>query len=562
MEYSHNLDSLCPEVTDIICSVLPTSSLRSLRLVNHHLGAIATKWAFQHIRLGAREGHSDYEHFVKVAQLKTLRPYVREVTCDTWLGPCAEEDSEFNFNLPQDFLRALPLLRCFKNVIAVHLRFSQRTKHVCTSGTDTETDDFRYRVLDTVFNCIAGTWAPETQARLDQKLFGFNFTTNYAVPPSNAAPIPIRELTVSNLADFDDKRLTDSKVFKYVLSMPSLTSLKLCITQQQVDGNCDSEEQPESAIWFREKYDMFENMPHTWLSPSIAANLRSLSLYSKDYWGWNPRMDFRAVLPGDGPESGLPQLRVLALGMYVFSHEWQFEWIASLGRMNGKGGLEEIYLDRCPIMVQARHQAPAGYGTRVVGTDASGNDVSISNEGYYLLDGMEEQDTYDADLTVQDFPLRWHHVLPRWRQTMKALKVFKMGQSSWNFAPRQTLDARRLEQTAPKKPSDEHHLKHLLHHNNFRHFDRPSPPSLTQASKANVAKYRLGTGVDEDQRFRARYIYFDITSGPSEWRDVYWPSRAHPRQPPLGDDVRQRDVDEVSRIMATVDGRRRGFKEV
>lgn len=132
-EYSHSLDSLCPEVTDIICSVLPTSSLRSLRLVNHHLGSIATKWAFQHIRLGARQDRADHAHFVKVAQLESLRLYVREVTCDTWLGPQAE-DGEFRFEAPREFLRALPLIRCFRNLTAVHLRFSQRTKHVYTDG--------------------------------------------------------------------------------------------------------------------------------------------------------------------------------------------------------------------------------------------------------------------------------------------------------------------------------------------------------------------------------------------------------------------------------------------
>lgn len=42
-------------------------------------------------------------------------------------------------------------------------------------------------------------------------------------------------------------------------------------------------------------------------------------------------MDLRAVNPGSGRTSGgLLHLRVLALGHYVFSHEWQVDWIAPM----------------------------------------------------------------------------------------------------------------------------------------------------------------------------------------------------------------------------------------
>ena len=47
------------------------------------------------------------------------------------------------------------------------------------------------------------------------------------------------------------------------------------------------------------------------------------------------------------PGSGFPSLRVLALGNDVFSHDWQIDWVASLGSQNGRGGLEEIYLLSC-----------------------------------------------------------------------------------------------------------------------------------------------------------------------------------------------------------------------
>ncbi|KAI5459419.1 hypothetical protein BGZ63DRAFT_391001 [Mariannaea sp. PMI_226] len=561
-ELSINLNTLSPELTDIVFAQLSTSTLCSLRLVNHHLSSIATRWAFRHVRLGAREGHSDHENFVKIALSERLQPHVREVICDTWLGQSIKQDETFNFNIPNEFLKALPLLQCFRNLKALHLRFSQRTKHIYTSGSDAEPDDFRYRVLDTVFSCLAGTWTVERQERLDKELFGHTWATHdlaMAFPDMDTSvAIPIREFTVANLADFDDKRLTGSDVFRDVISMGSLTSLKLCIAQQEVDGNNDDERQPESAIWFREKYDMFGALPHTWLSASIAANLQVLSLYSTNYWGFNPRMDFRAILPGNSPDCGLPQLKVLALGMYVFSYDWQFDWIASLGQMNGSGGLEEVYLDRCAIMVQARHLTPANDGTGVSMKDSEENSNDAVNEGPYLIGGMSEDDASDSDITVEDFSVRWHQALLRMQEKMKALKIFKMGYSSQNSVQNQIKEAWWVA-NAPKSTGKEH-LNHLLN-NNFRDFDRPSPPSLLTTHRGSRSKFsecKPQAGINDAQRFQARYIYFDINSRPSEWRDVYWPSTAYPKQPQLEDDIRTKDMEALANILGSLDNRIRG----
>ncbi|KAF7549467.1 hypothetical protein G7Z17_g6356 [Cylindrodendrum hubeiense] len=435
--------SLPLEIVDEIFSALPTAPLLNLRLVNRQLGAIATAWAFRHVRLGARQGCYDHQHFVWIAQSEKLRPLVREITCDTWLGHTAKYCDQFAFNHPAEFLNALPLIRCFHNLTSLHLRFSEHTKHEHIDAMDTETDNFRYRVLDTVFHCLAGTWSAENQLEMDEKVLPYSFEAEYVMAPaevSELGPIPIKELTVSNLADYHDERFTESEVFKKVISSSSLRDLKMSITLQEVEKDHDGEFQPADALWFREKYVMFESLPRTWLSPSVAGNLRVLSLYSRDYWGWNPKMDFRAIRPGSGPDSGFPNLKVLALGKYIFSHEWQIEWIESLGQMNASGGLEELYLDRCPILVQARHDAPADYGTTIVGRDSDGNSVEVSNEGYYQMDAILEDDLFEPYMTYEDYPLRWHHIFPRWRESMKALKVFKMGHSSWRSAPEQTMD--------------------------------------------------------------------------------------------------------------------------
>lgn len=54
------------------------------------------------------------------------------------------------------------------------------------------------------------------------------------------------------------------------------------------------------------------------------------------------------MLQQNSGTSPLPNVRVLTLRNYGFSHDWQVEWIASLGSDNGRGGLEELYLDDCP----------------------------------------------------------------------------------------------------------------------------------------------------------------------------------------------------------------------
>ena len=53
-----------------------------------------------------------------------------------------------------------------------------------------------------------------------------------------------------------------------------------------------------------------------------------------------------------GEDSPIPQLEALAFGNYVFSHEWQIEWFTKIGKENGNGGLEELYLDDFPIFLR------------------------------------------------------------------------------------------------------------------------------------------------------------------------------------------------------------------
>lgn len=492
--------------------------LLNCRLLNHAVGSLATSASFRHIRLEAVSGEND--GFMQIAMSPHLRPLVREITCDTWVGPDFEYHCNGDYQVPEQFMKHLPCLRFFANLKALHLRFNE---HCGAEEEDyglsiEETYNFRYRVLNTVFRCLAGTWSAEKQRKLDERLdLDIDIEPQtYEVPDDQVTPGPIHieTLTVSNLADYNDKRLTSSDAFQTVINSPHLTDLKLLIAVET------DEAAPENGIYFKQKYEMFQSLPQTWLSPVLAQNLKVLSLFCADYWGWNPKMDFRAVNPIAGSDSGFPNLRVLALGNYIFSHEWQVDWIASLGKKNGRGGLEELYLDDCPIMFHSSHLLPMDTSVTTLGKDVDGVDVTISNNGYPLSETMTNQHTA-WDQEEADYSLRWHKILPRWTERMTALKVFKMGRGSWHWAPPETREA--MKSAYPDDGKGEL-TEHRITGNNFRYYDSPSPPK-DDARKywptpLPDIKYLNGTGISEHTNFLLQYITFDIGIGPSQWCEI------------------------------------------
>ncbi|VUC36553.1 unnamed protein product [Clonostachys rosea] len=507
-----NLTSRIPlEIFNEILSHLPRDVLLSFRSLDRRLGTLATAHAFRHVHLGAQEGKSQHELIINVARSENLRRLVREVTCDTWVGSNFSYNANANYPLPSDFLNALPYLRFFRNLSALNVVFH----HVCGHNfrdpyaTIEETSDFRYRVLDTVFRSVAGTWSWERQASIDQTLelidWGFEPLYDQNVPGVSgdeiASRIPLRSLTISNLGDYNDERLTKSEAFKSVVESKQLVDLKLQITTQ-IDEAC-----PESELYLWDKYDFFAALPSTWLSPAVAGNLTTMSLYCRDYWGWNPKMDFRAVRPGMGDESGFPRLRVLALGRYVFSHEWQVEWIASLGRLNGRGGLEKLYLDNCPIMYHAFHLKPLDESTTVVGQDKNGDDIIVSNEGYHRRDLLTHQpptqrgggNTHGR----RDFPLEWHTVLSRWNETMTGLRVFKMG--CGGLASLSIIGGNFLLDHSDSGRGDG-----SIPRNSFRFFDclAPPPEDTPWEEIIDDEKYAAGVGLSQERNYILQYAYF------------------------------------------------------
>lgn len=483
------------EIYRQILSPLDLDTLRACRLVGRSIHQAATELLFRSICLkielitisnhpGAWDSDQDQDQdqidedvksrsrshnsFIQIAKAPHLRPWVREVTIDTkkvalpWLHD--------HTLVPQPFLFALPYLQVFTGLKVLKVVFAKRLSAGIYAGPDLhdiggggylavhQSEPFARLVLDTCLRCLTGQWSGERQVRLQHELLGLHSSQQLSTPwphllaAASAAVEPKMEATtlaISNLPVSMQVVMPEL----VLACQESLTSLQL----QFPSGPWDTfHNLPRQA---GDRFDYFQNqLPKAWIPPPIAQNLRILSLYYENYWGWAPKFDFRTINPG----IGLPNLRVLSLGCYVFSHEWQVDWIASLGRKpqqqnngqgGGGGGLEALYLKDCPIMWEARvHSALDESTTDYSIADGSGV-VPVSNAGYPTDESLElpggDGGHNLSNLIEVSFPLRWSSLLGRWAEIMASsstgsLQVFVMGSGPWgrvNFRSWQRLPA-------------------------------------------------------------------------------------------------------------------------
>ncbi|RSM00554.1 hypothetical protein CDV31_011720 [Fusarium ambrosium] len=475
---------------------------------------IALPHLFRNIRLEGFGGSA--ERVINIAKSPKLRGLVRDLTIDSWVGSDFEYNANEDYEIPKDFMDALPYVRCFGKVTAMHLRFNEFCGDRDRSHWQTdieETWSFRYRIIDTVCHCITGMWTKERQEKIDDRA-GLDFDPEYpeddlGVPLDQV--MPLKELTISNLADYDDPSITRSKAWKKVLSLKSLINLKLFIATETESAS------PEAATYFEEKYEFFEDLPETWLSTPVADNLRVLSLFYCDFWGWFPKVNFRLM----GPEP-FPQLKVLALGNYVFSHDWQIDWFASIGSKNGSGGLEELYLDDCPILTRARQTGPL----------SSGDPGYPETSTVMHAAGGGETDMFE-------FPMRWHHVLSRWRESMKGLKVFRIGHGAWHSpSPK---DAKMLREDADDEGYN-------------------IDASTYYRISYNIHRSYGGDGLDVSEDKRMLYTEYDIGIGPSPWLEGgdYYAGEAE--SPSVTEETRGKDVGAYEGLIAAINARQRDLR--
>ncbi|RYP56331.1 hypothetical protein DL771_011950 [Monosporascus sp. 5C6A] len=533
---------------------LPPEDVLACRFLDKFASAIATAVAFRHVRLDdtCPERIRWFEAVARSPHLGGL--VVREVTVDTsYLGfPNARAGAGDIRPQPRPtaFLRALPCLRLFAGLQTLNVRFRN-------AADITEDQRFRDWVLRVVFEVLAGEWSIASRGELnaycaeywedveegqrqqqeggdDDNRGGDREESLRVVGEEDAIertpPVRLRTLTISNLGDHAEERLTASPAFGTVLTSPEFQELKLLVALRHLDPfvalrHLDPFGANPQAYHDEQVLDFAESLPRTWLATPLARNLRVLSLYFSDYWGWTPRMDFRLVNPAEG---GFPNLRVLALGHYVFSHEWQVDWIAGLGAQNGRGGLQELYLDDCPIMWRARTVGPLDDSVTALQTGASdeGDDMSritiaISNEGYPRKDLMAAGTTINTPMVDRDYPLRWHHALRRWTgAAMPALNVFRMGHGDWDGVEAASVHAR-LWSPPPRALVSERRrfqAQAQLHQRQLRDrahltYDSPVPP----LDPRRLRRYSRGVGLATAREHVLQYVAFDLALLPEPW---------------------------------------------
>ncbi|KAJ4388554.1 hypothetical protein N0V93_006012 [Gnomoniopsis smithogilvyi] len=503
------------DILVLIFSFLTQNALLKCRCLSRATEYLATSLAFRHVRL---ELFCDPLPFVRIAESSKLRPLVREITIDAWQGPTPDGHDVRGYIVRRTtkFLLALPLVRLLSGLQAVNIKFTQ-------SGASVDTIR-QLAMLSTIVKCVTGRWTEELHETWQKSWLDWfmNRMTLYSADNESHSVsggeftdlvrpftpvgqlLSLSSLTIANLTENTEHALYESPEFQELLSAQFLKELKLLVATRR--SQYDLSEQ----IFLPEKYDFFDNLPKTWLSPVICSNLRVLSLYCREYFGWAPKLDVRMLGLGNGT-SPFPNLRVLALGNYVFSHEWQIDWIASLGADNGRGGLEELYLDDCPIMWRAHVLGPMDESILDV------NGVQIANTGYPLKEVMTRQSPHDErwDPVTVKFHLRWSTVLDIWRNKMKTLKVFRMGSGDWEGKHTVTVaTARTMDLTGDlgsklkAQPAWKRRCEDVVHIN----YDKRSMAEFLQHNESNLA-LQHGLGLSQSRESVLQYVHFHVGLG-------------------------------------------------
>ena len=136
-----------------------------------------------------------------------------------------------------------------------------------------------------------------------------------------------------------------------------------------------------------ESHEFFTGLPRAWLAPA-APNLTCLALGASQLWGYILKVHFRGV--------HFPRLKSLVMHNFVFSHDWQLEWILS------HTSLETLSLFRCQILTDA-----LWFGEK----DDEGYPTSL-----FQYDVLPCQDYHYAG--------SWHQYYSRFSTLLKHLKWF------------------------------------------------------------------------------------------------------------------------------------------
>ncbi|KAF9880439.1 F-box domain protein [Colletotrichum karsti] len=460
-----------PEVLSLVISQTPLQTRFQLRLISKACYRLATPEAFRHIRLignGAKR-------FKRIAITPHLQRHVREITCDGGDAAAWERNGEATDtdNPLSAFLAALPFIRRFSGLRILNLAF-HRTHDIDNSFLEPVALDcyfFRQWVMLAAFHSVLGkrviedvNWNPDRYDGRHGLLRALIVGNGITLPKDwhflreESSTINLEQLNITNLAGttFHDYKETETNdcpfwkrpAVKQITSLPSLKSLSLMITPDNMRTQFRDEVTESSTFESPNEFRYITKCLPQWFDSSAACNLTVLSLYYDELWGYYPKFDFRLINPGNGSDSGFPHLGVLSLTRYCFSHEWQIEWVASLGR----NGLRELYLDECALLsVAFCSTGPERADENSYAQSIDGNAIAFSNQGY-LPGSWKGGHSWDPWAVYYDSNLKWSQFFDYWRVSMSSLKVFRMGSTeahtTWSHVKMTDYWGRPLPRTA------------------------------------------------------------------------------------------------------------------
>lgn len=147
----------------------------------------------------------------------------------------------------------------------------------------------------------------------------------------NATPKKLETLDIFNLPCRSQPDLTDHGVFAKVLERLQTLLLRF---DHDPDYDQPYNDSPLGGI----SHDFFTRLPGAWLAPA-ASHLKYLALSAPELWGYLLKVDFRGV--------HFTKLESLVMTKFVFSHDWQLDWILS------HDSLQEMRLMQCRILTHA-----------------------------------------------------------------------------------------------------------------------------------------------------------------------------------------------------------------
>ncbi|KAJ4126979.1 hypothetical protein NW768_008600 [Fusarium equiseti] len=500
------------EVWYRICSLVPQSDLVSLRLVCSKLGKIALPECYKTIYIEIHR-ESSPRRLCEIAKSRKLLHHVRELI----LYDDADYSTGFkNEHSRQSFLNTVPMIRFFNRLISLRIRFRTYSRLYRRNHNSWLAMQHRLDLLDTIFHWIVGMGNKNDQdvTNSDAGFYGLpegqssiSDLTDFSQPA-----IPLQQLIITNLPDHHEAKRVTSEAFLKILSMPSLSDLRLHVEARR-DLHHPVRAPEGTSPASPGKYLFFDKLPVSWLAPEMTKHLQVLTLHCKDYWGWCPKMDLRLI--------ELPRLKALSLGRYIFSHQWQIDWFASIGKQNGSGGLEELYLHECPILYEATHYGP----------------FDTVDSGYPTLKsilGLGRRGTREN----QKYPIRWNDIFSQWTKSLDNLKVFHMGQSTYQDVLQDTFtrtqkDQNFLQELFAKKHRDtqEESMRHRVWYDLQEKLASPCPsgpitgPYLKH--KTSLKGQLASIEFNQYRDFQMKYIKYNIER---ERDNANWPW-VHPEHP-------------------------------